>query len=223
MNYQALSETAVGVQFGHHIDLDTHSQVMAFVQELTQRPFLGLISVSPAYSSALLVFDPFLMDKIPGKSAAESVISILKDNYGQTQQSTQAVMPSSNTHQIPVRYGGASGPDIEEVAKRTGLDVQAVIDLHSSIDYQVFMIGFLPGFPYMGILPKPLQLPRLSTPRLKVPAGTVAIAGLQTGIYPQASPGGWHLIGHTERSLFSHRHNPPSLLMPGDRVRFVPY
>ncbi len=223
MIIQPLSESAVMVQFGQSIDLETHKEIMALVHTLTQNPFPGLRAVSPAFTSVLLVFDPFLVDKMQGQSASESVCNLLRNQFDQVKTKRLAPLSAPNIHHIPVRYGGSFGPDIEEVAKRTGLDIQSVINLHSSKVYHVFMIGFLPGFPYMGILPKELQLPRLASPRLKVPAGSVAIAGPQTGIYPQSSPGGWHLIGHTDLDLFVPHHDPPCLLQPGDRVRFVPY
>ena len=124
------------------------------------------------------------------------------------------------TH-IAVRYGGTHGPDLSEVAERLQLSDNEVIDLHTAAEYTVLMVGFLPGFPYLGPLPEALRLPRRDTPRLRVPPGSVAIAGGQTGIYPQASPGGWHLIGHTDFRVFDPSEQPPARLQPGQRVRFV--
>ena len=122
---------------------------------------------------------------------------------------------------IPVHYGGTHGPDLPDVAQRLQLTENEVIDLHTATKYTVLMVGFLPGFPYLGPLPEALHLPRRDTPRLRVPPGSVAIAGGQTGIYPQASPGGWHLIGHTDFRLFDPAERPPARLQPGQRVRFV--
>lgn len=122
---------------------------------------------------------------------------------------------------IPVRYGGADGPDLEEVASRLGLTPNEVIARHTARPWRVLMIGFAPGFPYIGPLPSSLSLPRRATPRAAVPAGSVAIAAGMTGIYPSSLPGGWHLIGRTEIALFDPARTPPALLQPGDHVQFV--
>ncbi len=121
---------------------------------------------------------------------------------------------------VAVRYGGEFGPDLDSVAEACGLSPTDVIALHSAQPYPVLMLGFMPGFPYIGELPTPLRLPRRPTPRTHVPAGSVAIANDQTGIYPNTSPGGWHLLGRTTATLFDPQRDPPSLLRPGDLVRF---
>jgi len=123
---------------------------------------------------------------------------------------------------VPVRYGGSDGPDLAEVAARTGRTEADVMRLHAAVEYRVFCVGFVPGFPYLGLVPEELALPRRPTPRLHVPTGSVAIAGRQTGIYPADTPGGWHLIGRTDRRTWDPRREPPALLEPGARVRFVP-
>ncbi|BAN95570.1 allophanate hydrolase subunit 1 [Plautia stali symbiont] len=119
-------------------------------------------------------------------------------------------------------YGGAGGPDLAEVARAADLTSQQVVELHSSANYVVYFIGFQPGFPYLGGLDERLHTPRRAEPRLVVPSGSVGIGGSQTGIYPLAAPGGWQLIGHTPLSLFDPQQQPPTLLRPGDSVRFVP-
>lgn len=124
--------------------------------------------------------------------------------------------------EVGVRYGGADGPDLATVAERTGLSPAAVAELHASVVYRVFLLGFSPGFGYLGPLPAPLELPRRADPRPRVPAGSIAIAGGQTAIYPSATPGGWHLIGRTDVRPWDPRREPPVLLVPGGRVRFVP-
>jgi KipI family sensor histidine kinase inhibitor len=121
-----------------------------------------------------------------------------------------------------VRYGGEHGPDLQRVADHAGLSTTDVIARHAVAEYTVAMLGFAPGFPYLLGLDAALATPRLATPRTRVPAGSVAIGGAQTGLYPQASPGGWNLIGRTDRVLFDPQRDPPALLAPGDRVRFVP-
>ena len=124
--------------------------------------------------------------------------------------------------EVPVRYGGASGPDLETVADSKGISASDVIRIHSAREYTVYMMGFTPGFPYLGTLDGRLVMPRLETPRTLVRAGTVAIAGSQTGIYPLDSPGGWHLIGWTPLKLFDPARDSPFLFAPGDFVKFIP-
>jgi KipI family sensor histidine kinase inhibitor len=119
-------------------------------------------------------------------------------------------------------YGGSRGPDLDSLAAIHGLTPRQVVEQHSAAEYRVYMMGFMAGFPYLGGLPPRLATPRLSNPRLRVPAGSVAIGGEQTGIYPQVSPGGWQIIGYTPFQLFDKTRDPPSLLGPGDRVRFIP-
>jgi KipI family sensor histidine kinase inhibitor len=123
---------------------------------------------------------------------------------------------------IAVRYGGDAGPDLDAVAERTGLTPSAVVELHASVTYLVHMLGFAPGFAYLGTLPAALELPRRAEPRTHVPAGSVAIAGRQTAVYPFATPGGWHLIGRTDEPMWDPGADPPARLRPGMRVRFVP-
>jgi KipI family sensor histidine kinase inhibitor len=124
--------------------------------------------------------------------------------------------------ELPVVYGGEDGPDLESVAEHADLSVQEVIDIHSGVDYRVYMIGFAPGFPYLGGLDQRIATPRLKTPRISVPAGSVGIAESQTGVYPNASPGGWQLIGRTASVLFDVTKSSPSLITPGSKVRFFP-
>jgi KipI family sensor histidine kinase inhibitor len=133
-----------------------------------------------------------------------------------------AAVPSARVVTIPVRYGGAAGPDLEDVARDCGLRPAEVIALHSQTHYAVYCLGFQPGFAYLGGLDSRLHTPRRATPRLAIPAGSVAIGGSQTGIYPLSTPGGWHVIGHTPLRLFDPSSAPGVLLQPGDTVRFVP-
>jgi len=124
--------------------------------------------------------------------------------------------------EVPVRYGGTDGPDLAEVAQHAGLTPEEVVRVHAGAEYSVYMVGFSPGFPYLGGLPAQLAMPRRDSPRLAVPAGSVGIGGKQTGIYPIESPGGWRIIGRTSLQLFQPERDPPTLLQLGDRVRFVP-
>jgi len=137
-------------------------------------------------------------------------------------EESEAQRPESRAVAIPVIYGGEAGPDLSVVADHAGLTPRQVVELHSSSEYVVFFIGFQPGFPYLGGLDARLHTPRRAEPRVKVPAGSVGIGGSQTGVYPLASPGGWQLLGQTRTALFDPLQQPPTLLRPGDRVRFVP-
>lgn len=137
-------------------------------------------------------------------------------------EESEAIEPESRRVEIPVIYGGEAGPDLAEVAAIHQLTPKQVVELHAAAQYVVYFIGFQPGFPYLGGLDNRLHTPRRAEPRVVVPAGSVGIGGSQTGIYPLASPGGWQLIGRSDIPLFDPQHQPPTLLRPGDRVRFVP-
>lgn len=137
-------------------------------------------------------------------------------------EESEAQLPVSRQVKIPVIYGGDAGPDLLWVAEQAQMTAQQVVELHSSTEYDVYFIGFQPGFPYLGGLDPRLHMPRRAEPRVSVPAGSVGIGGSQTGIYPLATPGGWRLIGQTPLALFDPRLEPPTLLRPGDKVRFVP-
>ncbi|WP_026042494.1 5-oxoprolinase subunit PxpB [Pantoea sp. A4] len=137
-------------------------------------------------------------------------------------EASEEQLPASRRVEIPVVYGGAAGPDLAQVASHANLTPQQVVELHSSVDYVVYFIGFQPGFPYLGGLDSRLHSPRRAEPRLLVPTGSVGIGGSQTGVYPLATPGGWQLIGQTSLALFDPTQTPPTLLRPGDSVRFVP-
>jgi KipI family sensor histidine kinase inhibitor len=137
-------------------------------------------------------------------------------------EESEAIVPEPRRIEIPVRYGGDAGPDLQVVAEHNGLSISQVVEQHSSVDYIVYFLGFQPGFAYLGGLAATLQTPRRAEPRLLVPAGSVGIGGSQTGIYPLATPGGWQIIGQTPQKLFNPAGETPTLLAPGDTVRFVP-
>jgi KipI family sensor histidine kinase inhibitor len=176
-----------------------------------ERP-AAVVDLHPAYQTLLVTYDPLLGD--PVDLAAE---------IGRRAGSLSAWRaPASRSFVVPVRYGGADGPDLEDVARLTGLSAEAVIAAHSGASYEVRFIGFSPGFPYLGGLPERLRTPRRDTPRTSVPAGSVAIAGGQAGIYSVRSPGGWNVIGMTDFVLFQPADEAGATLSPGDRVRFEP-
>jgi KipI family sensor histidine kinase inhibitor len=171
----------------------------------------GVLDVVPGLDSVLVCYDPLVMTAGELKQALDRV-----QHNGAFEQRTRSV-----THEIPVVYGGSDGPDLGDIARAAGLSEAEVVALHTSRPMPVLMIGFMPGYPYIGELPEPLRLPRRAEPRVAVPAGSVAIANDQTGIYQTRSPGGWHIIGRTEVRLFDPLREPPALLQAGDDVRFV--
>lgn len=185
--------------------------VLHIARLLDQHSRAGLISSVPAMSSLLMTFDPL---QLSTQALARHVQALLTDTQLPEEQNTRIVT-------IPVRYGGEYGPDLEWVAERCNMHPQDVIALHCAHSYRVMMIGFAPGFPYIGMLPAQLHVPRRDTPRAALPAGSVAIAAGLTGIYPNRLPGGWHIIGRTDISLFDAAAEPPSLLVAGDQIRFV--
>jgi len=172
------------------------------------RALPGVQEAVPGYATVTLFYDPAAVDY----HALGAMV---------TPMLTPEMAPSGSAveHVIPVRY---DGPDLQDVAQRTGITVARVIELHHSRVYTVYLIGFVPGFAYLGELDPALELPRRDQPRTRVPAGSVAIAGRQTGIYPLQTAGGWHLIGHTSTPMFDPLAHPPATLAAGDRVRFVP-
>ena len=201
------------MELGTDIDEHVNARVLALADRLdVQGAVMGFGRPVPAYASLLVPFEPDSAD-VPALQEALRVLA----------NTTAAVPPAQRGRSvdIPVRYGGDDGPDLDEVAERTGLTAETVIGLHAGHEYRVFMLGFAPGFAYLGPLAEALRLPRRAEPRLRVPAGSVAIAGAQTGIYPHSTAGGWHLIGRTDVRLWDGGAESPSLLLPGDRVRFV--
>jgi KipI family sensor histidine kinase inhibitor len=172
----------------------------------------GVTNVHPAYASILIDFDPRAIRHAGLERAAAELLA----------QAAAAPLPEARTLEIPVVYGGDDGPDLEAVAALNGHTPDEVVAIHSGAGYLVYFLGFSPGFPYLGGLPETIAAPRLETPRRRVPAGSVAIGGQQTGVYPTASPGGWRIIGRTPLRLFDPAGDPPCLLRMGDHVRFVP-
>jgi inhibitor of KinA len=205
-------DAALVVEFGDAIDLEINRRVHALARALARRPLPGLGEAVPSYRSLLVHYDPLRLSYAQVESFVAEALQWRED----------APLPEPRLVEIPAVYGGEHGPDIGFVAEHNGLAVEEVIRLHSEATYSVYMLGFTPGFPYLGGLPDALATPRLETPRQRVPAGSVGIAGAQTGIYPLSTPGGWRLIGWTPVMLFDPARTPPALLQPGDRVRFAP-
>lgn len=209
-----LGDATVLVQFGDEIEPAVNGRVHALAALLEASPPEGLIETVPAYGTLLVHYDPLLI-------SFTQMREILRGRLTQVEETAGNRSIPRRRLEVPVRYGGGHGPDLESVAQHLHLSVGQVVRLHSERTYTVYMMGFTPGFPYMGKLDEALVMPRLETPRTRVPAGTVAIAGSQTGIYPIASPGGWRLIGWTPLRLFDPAADSPFLFAPGDEVKFL--
>ncbi|WP_240627248.1 5-oxoprolinase subunit PxpB [Thermoflavimicrobium daqui] len=214
-----LNEYAVTIELGDQIDEIIHQRVKRLNDALEERAFLGLVEIVMTYTTLTVFYDPTLIAKAGNEFPYSFVCSYIKDLI-ESLDDRSPTLP--NLVEIPVCYGGEYGPDLDEVAKFHGLSLEEVIQIHSEPSYLVYMIGFAPGFPYLGGMSAEIATPRKHTPSLSIPIGSVGIAGSQTGIYPISTPGGWHIIGRTPLTLFDSKKSPPSLLQAGDRVRFRP-
>ena len=204
-------DAALIVEFGDTIDAQTNRKVHSLAGRLDKLNIPGLVEMIPTYRSLLLSFDPMM-------TTHEDIHQAVTNSACQADESTSH---NARVVMIPTLYAGEYGPDIESVAKNAGLTADDVVDIHSGTDYLVYMMGFSPGFPYLGGLDERLATPRLESPRIEIPAGSVGIAEGQTGVYPIASPGGWRLIGRTPVPLFDPNTNPPTVINAGDYVRFA--
>jgi KipI family sensor histidine kinase inhibitor len=200
------------LEFGDEISAEVNDKVRKMALALQAEILEGIIEVVPTYRSMLVLYNPIIIPLEDLKRRLKQLEEGLKEIF----------FPDPKLTKIPVLYGGDFGPDLEKVAKYVHLTTEDVIRLHCSKPYFIYMIGFMPGFPYMGELPDALVTPRLKTPRLSVPAGSVAVAQKQTGIYPVESPGGWQILGRTPVKLFNPEKEPPALLRMGDLVQFYP-
>jgi KipI family sensor histidine kinase inhibitor len=200
------------MEYGDAIDPEINRKVRAMATAMDQERPTGVFEFIPTYRSIIIVYDPSQTDA-----------ATLKDALCALEERLPSIeIPPPETVEIPVCYGGDLGPDIVFVAKTHNLSIEDVIRIHSDSEYQIYMIGFTPGFPFLGGLPEVLHTPRLKTPRSRVPAGSVGIANAQTGIYPIESPGGWQLIGRTPVKLFAPVKANPFLLKAGNKLKFKP-
>jgi len=200
------------LEFGDEISFEINEKVRKMALAIRAEAIDGIVETVPAYGSLLILYNPLIL---PIEELRKR-LTRLEEGLQQTR------FPDPKLTKIPVVYGGLFGPDLESVAKHHKISPEEVIRLHCSKPYFIYMIGFMPGFPYMGELPEALVTPRLKTPRLVVPAGSVAIAQRQTGIYSMESPGGWQILGRTPVKLFDPEKDPPALLRMGDLVQFYP-
>jgi KipI family sensor histidine kinase inhibitor len=205
-------EGALLVELAEQPDLRVNARVHALAAALRADCPPGVRDVIPAYVSLLVDFDPLVVD-------APALVRRLTEALAEPDVESLA---STRLREIPTVYGGEFGPDLEEVAHSTGLSPHEVVRRHTGTELTVYMIGFAPGYPYMGDLPPELALPRRRSPRERVPPGSVAIADGKSSIYTRSTPGGWHVIGRTPLTLFDETRTPPAYLAPGDRVRHVP-
>ncbi|HEY9077689.1 MAG TPA: 5-oxoprolinase subunit PxpB [Anaerolineaceae bacterium] len=207
-----LSDAAVLLKFGEEISLEINQRVHHAFRLLKVNPIPGILSMIPAYCTLMVQYDPVL-NKSGDIIEALSLLIRIHMISGEPMQ--------GKVIEIPVIYGGDAGPDLDFVASSHQLDPEEVVAIHTSRLYPVYMMGFMPGFAYLGGVDDRIATPRLASPRQQVVSGSVGIAGSQTGIYPLESPGGWQIIGRTPLKLFDPDRDPPSLLSPGDLVRFV--
>jgi inhibitor of KinA len=222
MVFSPLGDRAVLITLGDSIDEATHRRVRAVTARIDASPPIGFVDRVPAFASVAVHYEPLRLDAaggLAGRSPHDTFVAALEDLLADLRDDA---LPPPRTVEIPVCYGGELGPDLEDVARQHGIDAREVIDIHASRDYLVYMVGFMPGFAYLGGLSSRIATPRRPTPRTAVPAGSVGIGGEQTGVYPLTSPGGWNLIGRTPLRIFDITRSEPALLVTGDRVRFRP-
>ncbi|MEX1184124.1 MAG: 5-oxoprolinase subunit PxpB [Gemmatimonadota bacterium] len=212
-----LGDAAVLIEVADEVGDASHRAVNAASAALAGGADAVQLEVVPAYTTIAVHYDPQHFAHGGGSPYAQ-VCALIERLL---REATRGEAMPVQTVEIPVRYGGADGPDLDDVARHADLDADSVVRLHAAGEYTVQMIGFVPGFPYLSGLPACLATPRRASPRLRVAPGTVGIAGVQTGIYPLETPGGWQLIGRTDVQLFRPDRDPPVLLRVGDRVRFV--
>ncbi|HWQ59495.1 MAG TPA: 5-oxoprolinase subunit PxpB [Clostridia bacterium] len=204
-------DSAVSVRFEERIAPEVHREVMAFARAVECAAIPGVSELVPSYCALMVRYDPLLLSY----EEVAKKLSCLKPDAAGEEASAEVV-------ELPVCYGGEYGPDLAFVAARTGLSPEEVVRIHSGVDYPIYMLGFTPGFPYLGGMDTRLETPRLETPRTRVEAGSVGIAGIQTGVYPVASPGGWRIVGRTPKKLYDPSRAEPFLLRAGQKLRFIP-
>ena len=210
VRYLMAGDSHLVVEFGQSINPGINQQVHALARCLTEQELPGLKEVVPTYRSLLVSYDPLVLSLHDLKDRCNECISRVADTHRQVREIVT----------IPTLYGGQYGVDLAGVAREVELSEQDVIDIHTSVTYPIYMIGFMPGYPYLGGLDERIAVPRLKTPRTKVPAGSVAVAERQTGVYPISSPGGWRLIGRTPLRLYMPEQMPPVMFRAGQYIRF---
>lgn len=233
VSFAITGDSAVTVSVGEGVDPAVNDRVRLFAEAVAAAGIPGFTESTAGYRTATVYYDAYALyrglDKLErlfpelGADGPESLAEVVCAVLLRIWEELKAGNPLEPRRiEIPVVYGGRYGPDLEAAALHCGMTPEELIRIHSGLEYRVFMIGFVPGFPYLGGMAETIAVPRKDTPRVSVPAGSVAIGGGQTGIYPMEAPGGWNLIGRTPLRLFDAEREEPSLLKAGDRVRFVP-
>lgn len=204
-------DSALLIVFGSEVSEDTNRLISSAARRIREQEIPGVVDMIPAFVSLLVCYDPLTVSCDSLRARLDRLL----------QMKTEARETARRVFEIPVCYGGEYGPDLADIASHAGLTEREVIDIHTSRDYLVYMLGFLPGFCYLGGLDERIHTPRLDTPRLRIPSGSVGIGGSQTGIYPLESPGGWRLMGKTPVRTYDPDREVPILMQAGDRIRFV--
>ena len=220
IHFFQISENAISLEFGNDINEETLERISGLNQCIKRNPFVGLLSTIPAYTTLTLYFNPVgLMNdsSLKGSTTLDKISRYIKTINVETNSDQEMYREIIN---IPVCYDPKFGFDLQELSSFHQLKKEEIIEIHSSTVYTVYMIGFVPGFPYLGGLSEKLTTPRKQNPRPAIPAGSVGIAGQQTGIYPLETPGGWQIIGRTPIKLFDVNRQQPSLLKVGDKIKF---
>lgn len=215
LRIEPMGEAALLAVISDDLDLDANARARALAATLGAAAVDGLGVPVPGHASVLVPFEPSAI-------AETSVRALIARTWPAAAGSSAAGDIAGRLHELPTRYGGEDGPDLADVAAAAGLTEADVVRLHAGVEYRVLVLGFVPGYAYLGGLPPGLELPRRAAPRVRVPSGSVGISGRQCGVYPLDVPGGWHLLGRTEVPLWDPGGDPPARLAPGDRVRFVP-
>ncbi|GGB42582.1 5-oxoprolinase subunit PxpB [Fictibacillus barbaricus] len=214
---EPLGDNSIIIELGDDISREIQQKVKKVSSFFEECSLDWIIETVPGFTTVAVFYDPLKIETttLPYETVCEELTRLL-EGLSVDQDGEPRIV------EIPVCYGGEFGPDLEEVAEHNGIIPEEVIDIHSNGEYIVYMIGFAPGFPYIGGMSEKIAAPRRKNPRLKIPAGSVGIAGKQTGVYPIETPGGWQLIGRTPRKLFLPDGDTPSLLQAGDQIKFVP-
>lgn len=211
VKYLIAGDSAIIMEFGNEISKEINAKIRSTITKIENANIDGIIELVPTYRSITILYSPL---KIKYAKLVELLKTFENSDVGTSEEKVRLI-------EIPTVYAGEYGPDIEFVSENAGLSSEEVINIHTGTDYLVYMMGFAPGFTYLGGMDKRIETPRLKTPRLKIPGGSVGIAASQTGMYPSESPGGWQLIGRTPLKLYDETNDPPVFINAGDYIRYV--